>query len=331
MKNELKLFDEILHGSLRPWLKKNQNESRFRDQLLKLEMEKSLYPMTFQIHFLRPFSSKTRYYRRLITNEVIRICNKVHRFIEDDNIQDLYVYHRNFMLHKSLPVRLTEVGKVIFARDYFWEFFDPNEPFLEEDFEFRNDAFILQFLKTSLIHVFMELQEMYRFIDAKDLLIEKDFYPEFFKDAYPEKLFIENIKEHENDQPQVLSDLPPSFGMKERDMNRLKLIIEHLTYKIALLDTDKCSLKNAIGILTSKDLSQYEAPIYLNCETSQFRYVLDKLKPMFTDLTLISIERSKLFYSKNGVLLRASNLSRIKSYDPKDQELIDDIFRYVKI
>ena len=82
-----------------------------------------------------------------------------------------------------------------------------------------------------------------------------------------------------------------------------------------------------IEVMASKDLSSTKKQIHIDCETTQFRYIVDKLRPYFRSLTLTNIEKSKLFYSKNGVLITASNLSRNKHHNPKEKETIDSIFK----
>src|SRR5690606_5454490 len=106
--------------------------------------------------------------------------------------------------------------------------------------------------------------------------------------------------------------------------------IKQLCLKINLLNTDSTSPEDLAAILTAKELNGNLTPVYFGCETTQVRYIIDKLRPHFTQFTLRSIEDSRLFHSKTGTVLTAQNLSASKIENPKDLAEIDKAFTHLQ-
>ncbi len=121
-----------------------------------------------------------------------------------------------------------------------------------------------------------------------------------------------------------------SFSYKLNSINPLEKIYLELNKHVDFLDCDRTTKEDFIAVFNADNLAKVNSIIYINCETAQFRYILDKMSPWFTDLSLAKIERSKLFYTKKNTLLTANNLSRSKIDNPKQQETIDSIFSNAK-
>lgn len=96
------------------------------------------------------------------------------------------------------------------------------------------------------------------------------------------------------------------------------------------MNEDKTTVEQLHSIIVSSNLQLGTLPIYLSCETKQFRYIVDKLSIYFTNLKPSSIERSKLFYSSNNTLINAQLLSSSKTDSPKEKATIDDICKYLQ-
>ena len=117
-----------------------------------------------------------------------------------------------------------------------------------------------------------------------------------------------------------------SFGYKTKDTTNLKKFVLELNRQVYFLKDGEKSVENFIKVLNSKDLSKEMPDIYFNCETTQLYYIFNKLKPYFNKLTFKNIEKSQLFYTKNGTLLKAQNLSASKVDLPKNYKEIDQAF-----
>ena len=120
-----------------------------------------------------------------------------------------------------------------------------------------------------------------------------------------------------------------SFGFTG-DKEKLKVAIGQLCQKIDLLNEEQTSADALLAVFTSKDLEANTTKVYLNCETTQFRYIIDKIALQFTNLKLKTIEKTKTFYSKNGTLITAQNLSAGKVDNPKEKGTIDSILKQMQ-
>ena len=98
---------------------------------------------------------------------------------------------------------------------------------------------------------------------------------------------------------------------------------------VDLVCKEKCQIEDLFVVLTTKDLNKFKGQIYLNCETSQFSFIVDKLANYFHGSLKKSIELSKVFYTKRNKLLTANNLhqAKRKSPTPKLANEITAIFK----
>lgn len=130
--------------------------------------------------------------------------------------------------------------------------------------------------------------------------------------------------------PRIQKTLPEktalSFGYKQKDSTKLLSFITTLNHKIVLLNEQHTSAADLLQVLTAKEINDELPHIYFNCETTQLYYIFNKLKPYFSKLTFQNIEKSQLFYTKNGNPLKGQNLSASKIDYPKDQDEIDKAF-----
>ena len=198
MKNYLEILDKILYTDLVPWHENNQPDDKFFTEIDNIKTAEPEYIQKYSIDFQRPFNNKTKYYNKLITNEVISTCNTIHQLIkEDDNIK-LHKYWRNEILNKKLTTRLKDIGKIIKNRNYDISHINPHKAYSDLDADHKTETYIMQLLKVAFMWLYLEIQEMYKFINDKDLLIQEDLYTSYLSEPIPEKLFIKqqqsNIK-----------------------------------------------------------------------------------------------------------------------------------------
>lgn len=139
----------------------------------------------------------------------------------------------------------------------------------------------------------------------------------------PEKSEKEKTKKDGRSQEKM------SFGLKRGNTDKLKNIISQLGLKLekGFINEELSSIEIALSILLSKDILQESGSIHLKCETRQLRYIIDKIKPMFSSLTLTKIGKSKKFISSLGNPISEGNLSQNKIDSPKEKDIIDQIFK----
>jgi hypothetical protein len=167
--------------------------------------------------------------------------------------------------------------------------------------------------------------------------LDLGFFASLFRDLLNTELdFVKEVRNYsfdplkailENKAPEIQSF---SFGYNLNNIQSLEKIYLELNRHVDFLDCDRTTKDDFIAVFNSSNLAKVNSKIYINCETAQFRYILDKMNLWFTDLSFAKIERSKLFYTKNNTLLTANNLSRSKINNPKQQETIDSIFSNAK-
>lgn len=153
------------------------------------------------------------------------------------------------------------------------------------------------------------------------LLEQKTIYSTRFAEKFP-------VSDKVKKRQKLQKTSAYSFGFNG-NIDKLKKVVGELCRNIDLLNTIKTEPKELIEALTARDLIGNTFKIYINCETGQFRYVVDCLKPHFKNFKLSTIEKSGIFISKNGTPVKAQNLSSIKIDKPKEKDKIDSIFKNI--
>lgn len=169
---------------------------------------------------------------------------------------------------------------------------------------------------TSMLREYLE-------IEAEFIKETKDI--SFFKQAKPLKQI--QVATSGNSKKSIEKTL--SFGSRT-SKEKLLAVISELNSQIYLLRDDAAGVNNLVTVLTADDLNSKLPTITFNCETTQLYYIFNKLKPYFSNLSFKNIEKSQLFFTKNGNLLKAQNLSASKVDFPKNYEEIDKAFTYLQ-
>ncbi|MBN1185683.1 MAG: hypothetical protein JXB49_25605 [Bacteroidales bacterium] len=332
MNNNPVLFDKILYDKLRPWLKTNNPDEKFTSKLSDIKTVVADYQSFYQMEFYRPFNNKTKYYNKLIINEMFNYSNQIISLINEDKNVKLRKYWLNDTLTKKLATRLKDIGKLIQDKDYSLSYINPHKTSYNIDAEHKTETYIIQLLKLALIKSYLEIQQPFKNLIPDNFMIEEDFYTQFLFEPIPDVKFIKEVPELliVEEKEEIFQPKKLSFGYNESSTEKLLNLCKLLTIKVDFLNDNLTSEKDFIEVMASKDLTGSDKQIHIGCETTQFRYIIDKLKPLFSDLTLSNIEKSKAFFSRNGVLITATNLSRNKHHDPKQKETIDKIFKEVQ-
>ncbi|PRP66292.1 DUF6617 family protein [Nonlabens agnitus] len=159
-----------------------------------------------------------------------------------------------------------------------------------------------------------------------------------------EKKYIRTIKKWLDNEKEYFKEIEPqlkaapasaarkpkepikTFGFKG-DSAPLLSTLKSLQLRVNLLKEDHTTVEQLHTLLISKDFSNLGIKVHLDCETTQFRYIIKKMKDHFTRFRPIDISDSQLFLSSNSSLLNSSNLSSANIDDPKEKETIDRIFK----
>lgn len=278
-----------------------------------------LLNLYFTTDFPKYHNSITKFYSLLISKVSTRIYNVY--MLESLNWNNrIDIVYRTTSLLRSIKTLTKQTHAELIKRHYFG---CPDE---------HSDCvhFTLHYLKLQLIALFFSIQE-----DQKSTLEEiislEDFYLLELEEPVSQivKLYEVDEKSRGSLKSPFKTEQTINFGFKGKTEN-LKNILNQLNNRIHLLNESKSNTNELLSVLLAKDLIPGSYQIYLECETAVFRDVYDNLKLMFKGLSLKAIERSKIFYSKQGNLLTAQNLSSSKIENGKLKTEIDSIFNQWK-
>ena len=354
----LQIFEHILFQSLRPWKQVSLNErdysnflktkgftiqqnsisefktalnSIFQKEEFTKDSDFDLYELNnapdrvkiisplIQIEIQKAQNTKCRFYYYLITNEVTRLSDLLYQLYIGPASQTDKTFVINDVLGQ-IKYLLKESSKELLEGNH------------SED-----SIYILQTLRLSLVRILLEVEKLFSDVIKTPLTTDEELYFDLLNDELPDEpiysvtsYLSSIISAAEEKQLEIETNLPPSnklsFNFNGKRENLLNIIAQ-LNNKIELLNEDITSPEQFVEVLTSRDLNPELPKIQFNTETKQVRYVIDKLSPSFSNLTLALIANCNLFYSKIGTPISKSNLTSSKHHNPKNKAVIDEIFR----
>ena len=345
---ELRILDSIMHGVLKPWKLNTSNNKRFTEivkaakkvnsstcreqhtqlydlladfptlqKVLETEIpiEKTLQPLCFNINLPMYDNAVTNFYYLVITLETQRIYNRVLEYSKIYTNQIDFTYQTGKLLNYA-KVLATQASIEI-----------DHMGFSGTKAQVDASNYAIYCLKHSLIQLYFSIQEQYKDSLEETTTLE-DFYLLDLQEPLSGMLPLEKVYQIENDKSNQEIQEKLSFGFNE-DVGKLRTVINQLCVKIELLNGDT-KTDDLISILTAKNIIPGSVKIQIGCETVQFRYIVDKLKPSFNALNPKNIELSESFYTKKGTLIRAQNLYTNKISHPKEKDKIDNIIKQLQ-
>lgn len=286
----------------------NRSEREFDILNSELKETPKANNAVFKVNFKRPLNSKKEYYFKLISNDTeTELAALKSQFPKDaTEPENKYNYTVQFnKFNKYLKDIANYIKKQSISND------------------FGNDTdYIINYLKASAIRLYIELQEQYGQFSETTLFSIQEIAEKYFSYTdFDTSVFVklEADKKVVNKKP---SKPKTSFGYKNRDTSKLLPVIKQLHFRIELLD-NRTTPEQLEKLLLAENFNNIDFKIYLQCETTQFSYVVKELKSYFHNLKPSTIERSGKFITKTGAALRAGNLYKNKIDNPKEKEEID--------
>lgn len=358
---ELHLFTSILTGTLKPWangiegnrfysnsvtpqlvnskdfdifqleLKRILGKSHevFQSDSFEIYLTQNQTKESFAIQFpLLTFpepsaqSAMERFYFPIIKNESYRLFQRLF----DSFSRDILRHDRTLLIntfYSNLKLMLIQVGNSM-------------DQITSNSAESYN---VIYFLQNTIIRMLYETHLTYSDYLLSLPLDEYQIFHEILSTDVPSS-FLDSIKPTNNLKEVIfkISNVNLKFDLKKNaidafsfgyvgDRDKLAKLLYALNKEFEMLHGNSTA-DEMFSVLTSKNLDDINIKIYLQCETKQFRYIIDKLKPNFQNLKLSSIEKSAIFYSYNDPNnpLKAQNLSSSKSHAVKQKDLIDSLF-----
>jgi hypothetical protein len=193
--------------------------------------------------------------------------------------------------------------------------------------------FALYTLKLTLLALYCDVQKSHApHLEHEDS--EQDYFMYVLNDPPPEQPLLtlrDGLEEPGVAEKGKKTDTGERTGFGFiGDKDRLVEVIRELCDKVNMLDERRTEQGALVKVLGAFRFEGSSLPIYLACDTIQFRYIIDKFKAFFDNLRPISVGESQLFYSRNNTLISARNLYASKQVAPKKKEIIDRIFRQMQ-
>ncbi|HIC31435.1 DUF6617 family protein [Bizionia sp.] len=297
----------------------NRSEREFDILNSELKETSKVNNAVFKVNFKRPLNSKKEYYFKLISNDTETELGALKSHFPKDATEpeNKYNYTVQFnKLNKYLKDIANYIKKQSISND------------LSNDIDY-----IINYLKVSAIRLYIELQEQYGQFSETTLFSIQEIAEKYFNDTdFDTSVFVKlevDKKEVVKKPSKPKSKLKTSFGYKNRDTSNLLPVIKQLHFRIELLD-NRTTPEQLEKLLLADNFNNIDYKIYLQCETTQFSYIVDVLKPFFTGFNPTSIERSGKFITKTGTPLKANNLHKNKVHNPKEKEEIDNIIQQLQ-
>lgn len=280
-------------------------------------------PPLFTISFVeKDFGAKRKYYKKLIDNETCKKFNKLINSFPENAIEHEHTFIYQIIFNEFKQY-LIEVDEYIEKHNY-------DRTTIQEE-----NTYVIQYLKTNMIWLFLELQERFAKYGEEDIFTIEEIYKHYFNEVLDEYEVLKNNTENINgnllkaDTKTVKKPTKKvSFGYLKEDKGWLLKILKRLQLTIDLLDTST-DVDDLYNLFLSDDFRGIKKKIYLDCKTTEFKYVVNKLKIHFKKLTPAIIESTGLFYTKLGKPLTAQNLYS-KNNNPLKKETIDNIFKQIQ-
>ena len=277
----------------------------------------------FTLNFTeRDLGAKRKYFKKLIDNETSIKFNKLIDSFPDNAIESEHIFNYQINFNR-LQHNLIAVNKYIEKYNY-------SRKTIQEE-----NTFVIQYLKTNMIWLYLELQERYAKYGNEDSMSIEEIHKYYFNEVLSEYDIIKNnikasnnVELNSNSKTTNRLNKKRSFGYLKEDKNWLLNILKRLQLTIDLLDSST-DVEDLYKILLTENFNQIEKEIYLDCKTTEFKYVVNKLKIHFKNLNPTIIESTGLFYTKSGKPLTAQNLYS-KNNNPLKKENIDNIFKQIQ-
>lgn len=255
MQNTPEIFDRILSHDLQPWLPENNPDELFTPLLKEVKPVQPNFINKYELAFLRPFNSKTKYYERVISNAANEYCNRVIELINEDTQEKLIKYWLDNTLNKKLKSRLIKIGELITQEDYQLNQISGRNVQFNQDTDHKINTYIVQLLKIALIKCYLEIQDQFsERID--DQLIETDFYTQLLFEVVPETSYLKQLERIIANEP-VQNNEPTEEGGKSEE------IVEFIPRQSDFRGTNRSTVRYS-DIRNQEMFSKFEIELFIS-------------------------------------------------------------------
>jgi hypothetical protein len=263
MSNDLEIINEILNLHLRPWMTHHSGQ-KYQQMLQTVTKETYLQQPLYCIDFIKPLTSKTKYYHAIIDQNLINYLNSVHSSMANAITENEKKFQVHRALNQELKSKLIGVESLILKKNYFFDLIDPKNSNRSRDITFRDEAYIIQLVKYKLIWLYLEIQDTYLPYLNEDPITEEEIHYLYFSEEVPAKSFI-------IDAPDMYLPKRSSSIIKQPLPKKLQVIKGDIREpKNGIMKYEEIILKVDSFALAEEELSK------LNLLDNEYRYIKRK-------------------------------------------------------
>lgn len=185
--------EKIITGELRPFIKDVKGDDFYSPLFRGLAIIAPNFQPHYTINFPAPlFSSKIKYYKRLIDNSITDELNKLFELLGSSE-SDLILFHRK-KLFENIKSYIESVQRYIEINQFDLSEITSKYADFSVNFQHNECTYIFNYILTALIRCYLEFQAHYiQYIDEDKQYSISDFYIQILKKQTPENTFITEI------------------------------------------------------------------------------------------------------------------------------------------
>jgi hypothetical protein len=183
-----------MFGELRPWLETNAQADEFYKPLTRqLNTVQTAFISHYELNFIRHFSDKAQYYKKLIDNDLTVYCNTL--FSETESVSSNLIAYKIDKAKKFLHGKIKEIANIVATQRLDLSYIKGQNVDFSTDKPYKETTYIIFYLLSALIKCCLEIQHHFHSaIQEADLMEISDFYTQLLQRQAPENPFIKKIQ-----------------------------------------------------------------------------------------------------------------------------------------
>jgi hypothetical protein len=150
------LFENILYGSLSPFLGENNFTADFDEQYFSIGSDSIIDKGIYRFTFYKPTNFKCRFYYHKLVQETFLYCNDIVEYLEEVQDSDSQAYLRLKILDRHLKTCLIKIGETLQTNNLSpTNFLQPTQ---DTDQELFSNSYIFHLLKVCVAKAYLEVQ-----------------------------------------------------------------------------------------------------------------------------------------------------------------------------
>jgi hypothetical protein len=297
--HSLKVFNNILFESLRPWKINSDNERFWGNKLSELKRSKYSFQPHFKVSLPGNLNNIRKYYSLIIENEAVDYLNDFHKEMKEAKIKEERIYLINRALQSNINQILKDIDQIITERNYSMDFILSNTPIAQTDVANANESYIFLYLKYQTLRIYRELRKVYEASLDVPILNDDELMYKYFREGIENLKYITEVDKIEGLDSIVKQEKPklrPKFIDRTYDFRNQKNGV--LTYEQMV--------KNP------KLFSVIEEYLYDN-EIIDKDFIFKESKQGMTKIKFAALVH------------QMKKLNYFNSFDPKKRKKIDDL------